>query len=90
MVEPIRGRALGRPLWMLIAGGLLFVVGAIVTGIYFEQPWRRCPYDDASDACAMLPGDYNVMLMAMTATALGFVVALVGIVLQIYRVSRRH
>ncbi len=61
-MEPtVRGR--------LVAGSaLIALVGAIVTVVYFFQPWRSCDYEDTSAGCAMLPADATVMALAAVVT----------------------
>ena len=62
---------------MLGAG--IALVAAIVTIVYFFQPWRTCPYDDSSAACAMLPADAAVMTTAMIGVLVGLVILGVGL-----------
>lgn len=65
--------------WMVAGSALFALVGAIVTVVYFFQPWRSCDYEDTSAGCAMLPGDAAVMAVAaiVTLVAVGvFVLAL--------------
>lgn len=71
-------RSTGRT--MTIVGGLLSLIGAIVTVIYIFQPWRSCEYEDSSAGCAMLPVDAAVMTAAMLATVVGVVLLVVGLV----------
>jgi hypothetical protein len=54
--------------WMVAGSALLAIVGAIVTVIYFFQPWRSCDYEDTSAGCAMLPVDATVMAVAAVVT----------------------
>lgn len=66
--------------WLLAGSALFAVVGAIVTVVYFFQPWRSCDYEDTSVGCAMLPADAGVMIVAAIGTVLAigvFVLALV-------------
>ena len=64
---------------MLTGSALVALVGAIVTVVYFFQPWRSCDYEDTSAGCAMLPVDATVMAVSavVTLVAVGvFVLAL--------------
>ena len=64
---------------MLTGSALVALVGAIVTVVYFLQPWRSCDYEDTSAGCAMLPVDATVMAVSavVTLVAVGvFVLAL--------------
>ena len=58
--------------WIVAGSALFALVGAVVTFVYFFQPWRSCDYEDTSAGCAMLPGDATVM-------AVGAVVTLVAV-----------
>jgi len=61
MEQKVRGR--------LLTGSALFaLVGAIVTVVYFFQPWRSCDYEDTSAGCAMLPVDATVMAVSAVVT----------------------
>ena len=72
-------RSTGRTM-TIVGGGLLSLIGAIVTVIYIFQPWRSCEYEDSSAGCAMLPVDAAVMTAAMLATVVGVVLLVVGLV----------
>lgn len=64
---------------LLTGSALVALVGAIVTVVYFFQPWRSCDYEDTSAGCAMLPVDATVMAVSavVTLVAVGvFVLAL--------------
>lgn len=50
---------------LIAVSAMTATVGAIVTVVYFFQPWRTCDYEDTSAGCAMLPADANVMLIAI-------------------------
>lgn len=69
-----RGRRL--TIWI---GVVIACVGIAVTVVYFFQPRRTCPYDDAPSACAMLPVDATVMMIAMCSTVIGFASACFGL-----------
>jgi len=72
MEQKVRGR-------LLTGSALVALVGAIVTVVYFFQPWRSCDYEDTSAGCAMLPADATVMAVSavVTLVAVGvFVLAL--------------
>lgn len=61
----------------LIAASVVFAsVGAVVTVVFFFQPWQSCDYEDTSVGCAMLPADAMVMAIAafVTLAALAFLV----------------
>lgn len=75
-------------MWVILAGVTLTVGGAFTTVVYFFQPWRTCPDDDAPDACPMLALDYQIMSVAMLITVIGVVVLAVGIIVQLTRASR--
>ncbi len=65
--------------WLLTGSAILALVGAIVSAVFFLQPWRSCDDDDVAAGCAMLPVDAAVMVVSavVTLTAVGvFVVAL--------------
>lgn len=57
--------------WLMVGSAVLALAGAVVTVIYFFQPWRSCVYEDTSAGCAMLPGDATVMSAAIFATIVG-------------------
>ena len=63
---------------MLVGGTTLAVVGAVVSVIYFLQPWRTCPDEDSSAGCAMLPLDASIMSAAMVVTLFATAVAIAG------------
>ena len=72
MEQKVRGR-------LLTGSALVALVGAIVTVVYFFQPWRSRDYEDTSAGCAMLPVDATVMAVSavVTLVAVGvFVLAL--------------
>ncbi len=54
--------------WLVAGSALIALVGAIVTVVYFFQPWRSCDYEDTSAGCAMLPADATVMALAAVVT----------------------
>lgn len=54
--------------WLVAGSGLVALVGATVTVVYFFQPWRSCDYEDTSAGCAMLPADATVMAVAAVVT----------------------
>jgi hypothetical protein len=65
--------------WLMAGSALFALAGAVVTVVYFFQPWRSCDYEDTSSGCAMLPLDATVMAVAMVVTLVAagvFVVAL--------------
>ncbi len=67
--------------WLVAGSALVAFVGAMVTVVYFFQPWRSCDYEDTSAGCAMLPADATVMAVAVVVTfvAVGaFVLALLA------------
>ncbi|WAB81294.1 hypothetical protein OVN18_12255 [Microcella daejeonensis] len=72
-------RRITRPL--VVVGGVFSLIGAIVTVVYFFQPWRSCEYEDSSAGCSMLPVDAAVMMAAMVATVVGLVLLAVGLIL---------
>lgn len=63
---------------MLIGGTTLAVLGAVVSVVYFMQPWRTCSYDDVPAACSMLPLDASIMSAAMLVTLFATAVAVAG------------
>ncbi|MFC7876616.1 hypothetical protein [Isoptericola sp. NPDC057391] len=63
---------------MLIGGTTLAVLGAVVSVVYFLQPWRTCSYEDSSAGCAMLPLDASIMTAAMLVTLVATAVAIAG------------
>jgi hypothetical protein len=65
--------------WVVTGSPLSAIVGAIVTVVYFFQPWRSCDYEDTSAGCAMLPADATMMAVAAVVTLVAagaFVLAL--------------
>lgn len=48
---------------LVAVSGLVALVGAVVTIVYFFQPWRSCDYEDIAVGCAMLPADAPVMAL---------------------------
>lgn len=64
------------------SGAGVAILGAIVTALYFFQPWRTCPYDDSPSACAMLPVDATVMAIAMWSTLVGLVILSLGVFMK--------
>ncbi|WP_311258009.1 hypothetical protein [Microbacterium sp. WCS2018Hpa-9] len=65
-------------LGLKIAAIVMVVAGAVVSAVYFFQPWRTCDYEDTSAGCAMLPQDAAVMMTAMAAVVVGVVLFLVS------------
>ena len=63
-------------------GAVVALLGAIVTVVYFFQPWRTCPYDDAPSACAMLPADATVMTIAIWSAILGLAIFGFGVFMK--------
>jgi uncharacterized membrane protein len=61
--------------WLMAGSAVVALVGAIVTVVYFFQPWRSCDYEDTSVGCAMLPGDATVMAVAAVVTLAAAVVS---------------
>lgn len=77
-------RTVGR----LIGGSAaIAAVGAIVTVVYFFQPWRSCDYEDTSVGCAMLPADATVMLVAVLVTLAACGLLVIGLVVRRTRAS---
>jgi hypothetical protein len=60
--------------WLVAESAVVALVGAVVTIVYFFQPWRSCDYEDTSAGCAMLPADATVMAVAMFAALAAMVV----------------
>jgi hypothetical protein len=83
--EDVRARA-----WtiLIVVSAAITVAAGIVTGIYFLQPWRSCPYEDTSAGCAMLPGDAAVMAVAMWSGLVG--VVMLGVALALRRRASAH
>jgi hypothetical protein len=63
---------------LIIGGSTLAVTGAVVSFIYFLQPWRTCPDDDAPAGCPMLPDDAAILTAAVIVTVFATVMAIVG------------
>lgn len=63
---------------MIIGGTTFAIIGAVVSVIYFLQPWRTCPDDDAPAGCPMLPDDAAIVTAAMVVTLFAAVVAIAG------------
>ncbi|MFD6137989.1 hypothetical protein [Isoptericola sp. NPDC060257] len=63
---------------MLVGGTSLAILGAVVSVVYFLQPWRTCPDEDSSAGCAMLPLDASIMSAAMVVTLFATAVAIAG------------
>jgi len=63
---------------MLVGGTSLAVLGAVVSVVFFMQPWRTCPDDDVPAGCPMLPVDAAVMEAAMVVTLFATAVAIAG------------
>ena len=63
---------------ILVGGTTLAVLGAVVSVVFFMQPWRTCPDDDVPAACPMLPLDAAVMEAAMVVTLFATAVAIAG------------
>jgi hypothetical protein len=63
---------------LIIGGSTLAATGAVVSFIYFLQPWRTCPDDDAPAGCPMLPDDAGILTAAMIVTVLATAMAAVG------------
>ncbi|GAA1755442.1 hypothetical protein [Agromyces humatus] len=62
-----------------MVGGIVALVGGIVSLVYLLQPWRTCPGEDSPTACAMLPLDAVVMTIAILATIVGVAVFVLGL-----------
>lgn len=56
----------------------MVVAGAVVSAVYFFQPWRTCDYEDTSAGCAMLPQDAAVMMTALVAVVVGVILLLLS------------
>lgn len=54
--------------WLVSVAAIVALAAALVTVVYFFQPWRSCDYEDTPAGCAMLPGDATVMGIAMITT----------------------
>ncbi len=63
---------------MLVGGTTLAVLGAVVSVVFFMQPWRTCPDDDVPAGCPMLPLDAAIMEAAMVVTLFATAVAIAG------------
>lgn len=57
---------------------VMVVAGAVVSAVYFFQPWRTCDYEDTSAGCAMLPQDAAVMMTALVAVVVGVILLLLS------------
>jgi hypothetical protein len=68
--------------WLMSGSALFALVGAVVTVVYFFQPWRSCDYEDTSSGCAMLPLDATVMAVAMVVTLVAVGVFVVALLLK--------
>lgn len=68
--------------WLMAGSALFALVGAVVTVVYFFQPWRSCDYEDTSSGCAMLPLDATVMAVAMVVTLVAVGVFVVALLLK--------
>ncbi|MFA4840674.1 MAG: hypothetical protein WC580_03090 [Agrococcus sp.] len=77
------------PGWLVAGSALVALVGAIVTVVYFFQPWRSCDYEDTSVGCAMLSADATVMAVAMVVTLAAVVVFVVALLLARNRSAAR-
>lgn len=53
-------------------------VAAAVTFVFFLQPWRTCPDDDAPAGCPPLPQDTAVVMVAGTVMLVALFVAVVA------------
>lgn len=63
----------------IVIGAVLAIFAALVTVVYFLQPWRSCPYDDSPAACVIFPTDVVVVAIAMLALMAGLVILGVGL-----------
>ncbi|GAA1717818.1 hypothetical protein GCM10009809_12180 [Isoptericola hypogeus] len=63
---------------MIIGGTTFAIISAVVSLIYFMQPWRTCPDDDAPAGCPMLPDDAAIMTAALVVTLFATAVAIAG------------
>jgi hypothetical protein len=68
--------------WLVVGSGLVALIGATVTVVYFFQPWRSCDYEDTSAGCAMLPVDAAVMAAAAVTTILAIGVLVVTLLFK--------
>jgi hypothetical protein len=68
--------------WLVAGSGLVALIGATVTVVYFFQPWRSCDYEDTSAGCAMLPVDAAVMAAAAVTTILAIGVLVVTLLFK--------
>lgn len=73
---------------LMIACGIVGLVGAVVSVVYFFQPWRTCSYEDTSAGCAMLPQDAAVLQLALGAAVVGVTLFVLGCVLYQTRRSQ--
>lgn len=65
--------------WLIVVSAVTAAVGAIVTVVYFFQPWRGCDDEDTSAGCAMLPADANVMVIAILVALLAASVLVISL-----------
>lgn len=72
----------------VLAGAVVAVAGAIISVIFFFQPWRSCDYEDTSTGCAMLPGDATVMAIAVWSTLAGLVILFLALTLGRSKIAR--
>lgn len=56
---------------LALIGASVAVLAAATAVLFFFQPWRRCPYEDTSVGCAMLPHDAAVMVTAFAIAVIG-------------------
>ena len=73
---------------LTIACGIVGLVGAVVSVVYFFQPWRTCSYEDTSAGCAMLPQDAAVLQLALGVAVVGVTLFVLGCVLYQTRRSQ--
>ena len=66
----------------VLSGAGVAVVGAIVSAVFFLQPWRTCDYEDTSAGCAMLPVDATIMAIAMWSVLVGLVIVFLALTLR--------
>jgi hypothetical protein len=63
---------------LIVGGSTLAVIGAAVSFLYFLQPWRTCPDDDAPAGCPMLPDDAVTLTVAVIVAVLATATAVAG------------